>query len=302
MIKNYIKKRIIISFLSIFIISLIYLIPKNKNINESIIYNNNTNYVYLLKSKKLIRTKLVSNQTNTIEKAKETIEALTINSKYKNYINNNYIALIPPLTKVIDISLTDTLLKINFSKDLLSVSLENEELLIESLIYSLTEIDGINKIMIFVEGEILNRLPNSNKALPTILDRNYGINKIYNIYDINNVSKLTLYYYSKVNENYEVVPVTLYTNTDENKVEVIIKELKSTITYQSDLVSFLSNKANLLNFEMKENNIKLFFSGPLLDSFYEDTLLEEVKYAMSESIKETLNIDVVEIYIDNIKI
>ena len=54
---------------------------------------------------------------------------------------------------------------------------DTEEQMIEALIYSLTEIKDINKIMIFVEGETLLTLPNSKKTLPSILDRNYGINK-----------------------------------------------------------------------------------------------------------------------------
>ena len=53
--------------------------------------------------------------------------------------------------------------------------------MIEAIVYSLTSLDNIKYVSIYVEGSILNKLPNSNKKLPTILDRSIGINKEYNI-------------------------------------------------------------------------------------------------------------------------
>ena len=153
--------------------------------------------------------------------------------------------------------------------------------------------------MIFIEGKALLKLPNSNKKLPNILTRNYGINKIYDITNIKNISKITLYYYQEIDNKYNAVPVTLFTNDNEDKIELIIKELKTSPIYQTNLVSFLSNNTKLLDYELEENKIKLNFNQPILDTFYNDSLLEEVKYALSNSIKDSLNINDVIIMINN---
>ena len=95
-------------------------------------------------------------------------------------------------------SLDNKLLKLDFSKELLNINKENEEKLIESLIYSLTELEEIDNIMIFIDGQILTKLPNSNKNLPLLLNRNYGINKIYDLTIIDNTSKVTIFYFTNI--------------------------------------------------------------------------------------------------------
>ena len=302
MLKNHIKKRIIICFISLFIITLISFIPTNNKYEEVIKYNKEYNYVYLLNNNYLVRTTINSDNKDIIGKVKEIINSLTINSISSNYINKNYKQLIPSNTKLLNIKIDNKLLKLNFSNELLDVNKDNEEKLIESLIYSLTELEEIDKIMIFVDNKLLTKLPNSNKDLPPTLTRDYGINKIYDLTTISNVSKYTLYYFIDIDNHYNSVPVTIFTNNDKDKVEVIIKELKSSISYQTDLVSFLSNNTKLLDYELKENKIKLNFSNALLDDFYNEYLIEEVKYAISTSIKDTLNINEVEYYVNGIKI
>ena len=63
-------------------------------------------------------------------------------------------------------------------------------------------------------------------------------------------------------------------------------------------MSFLSSNAKLLDYEIKENTIKLEFSSYLLDSFLNDSLIEEVKYAISKSFEDTLGITDVELVVN----
>lgn len=299
MIKNSIKKRFTISLLSLIILSIIYLIPTSKRYETTTTYNENTNKIYLINNDNLlIQTSLISESNDTINKAKEIIDNLTVNSKAKNYLNNDLKQIIPENTKLLDIKEENDLLKINFSQELLKISPDLEEKMIESIIYSLTELTGINKIMLFVNGDLMFNLPNSKKSLPNILTRDYGINKIYDITTLSSVNKITLYYFLETDNNYKAVPVTLFTNDDASKVEVIIKNLKSSLAYQTDLVSFLNSNTKLLDYEITENTIKLNFNTSLLNNFYDESLLEEVKYAISSSIKDSLNINDISYYIN----
>ena len=40
--------------------------------------------------------------------------------------------------------------------------------MIEAIVYSITSLDNIDFVSIYVEGKILNKLPHSNKKLNTI--------------------------------------------------------------------------------------------------------------------------------------
>ena len=87
-----------------------------------------------------------------------------------------------------------------------------EERIIEAIVYTLTSIENVNYVIIYMEGEILTKLPQSKITLPSTLDRSIGINKEYNITSKNNIHKTTIYYVSKFNDNTYYVPVTKINN------------------------------------------------------------------------------------------
>ena len=288
------QRKLIISFLTLVVLLIIYLIPVNTNYKETSKYIEvDKNNVYLLNNDLLVLTEVISNKEDILDKILEIIDTLTINGSKKDYINTEYKATIPSNTKVLDIDLNNKLLKINFSKEFSSA---NEDT-IESLIYSLTELEEVEEIMLFIEGVKLDKI--NNKLLPNTLNRDFGINKVYEFTSINDIYKATMYYYVNINNTYNLVPVTLFTNDNINKVEVIVEKLKSSPIYQSNLMSFLSDNAKLLDYAIEEDKIRLEFNNPLLDNFFEDELLEEVKYAISQTLKDTIGVSDITFIIDN---
>lgn len=289
---NNIKRKLLISFLTLFVLSLVYLFPTNKQYEETLKFKE-TKYhsIYLLNKNILVETKIVSNnKTDILEQIKDIISSLTINSPKSKYIDETYSPLIPENTKVLNMTLENNLLKINFSKEFLNVNKNTEEKVIESLIYSLTKLDEVKEIMIFIENEKLDCLPISKKKLPLTLTKSFGINKVYNVNNVFTMDVLNLYYYTNINDEYRLVPVSIFTNDNKDKVEIIIEELKTSPIHQSNLMSFLSSNAKVLDYEIKENTIRLEFNSYLLDSFFNDSLIEEVKYAISKSFEDTLGI------------
>lgn len=289
---NNIKRKLLISFLTLFVLSLVYLFPTNKQYEEILKFKEAKYHsIYLLNKNILVETKIVSNnKTDILEQIKDIISSLTINSPKSKYIDETYSPLIPENTKVLNMTLENNLLKINFSKEFLNVNKNTEEKVIESLIYSLTKLDEVKEIMIFIENEKLDCLPISKKKLPLTLTKSFGINKVYNVNNVFTMDVLNLYYYTNINDEYHLVPVSLFTNDNKDKVEIIIEELKTSPIHQSNLMSFLSSNAKVLDYEIKENTIRLEFSSYLLDSFFNDSLIEEVKYAISKSFEDTLGI------------
>ena len=84
-------------------------------------------------------------------------------------------------------------------------------------------------------------------------------------------------------------------------MEIIIEKLKSSPTYQTNLVSYLSASAELLNYEILENSVSLSFNNQVL-ALDENKIIEEVKYAIALSIRDTYSINETIFYVDNMLI
>ena len=294
MIKKSSIRRICVATLTLFILLIIYFFPSNDTIiKEHLSYITKDEMPIFLvdNSDYVARTSIVKNSSETIEQIKEIIEALTKNTKKSSYIRDGFKPIIPDGTKILDLKLEENILTINFSKELLNVVHCDEQKMIEAIIYSLTEIKDIKKIKILVEGKPLTNLPNSNKKLPEYLDKSYGINKIYNIDSIKETTKTTIYYLSKNKDYYYYVPVTKVSNEKTERVEIIIKELKSTPIYHTNLISYLAASANMTSYEMLENAISLSFNNYLIANIKEEDILEEVKYSIALSIRDTYGIN-----------
>ena len=294
MIKKSSIRRICVATLTLFILLIIYFFPSNDTvIKEHLSYITKDEMPIFLvdNSDYVARTSIVKNSSETIEQIKEIIEVLTKNTKKSSYIRDGFKPIIPEGTKILDLKLEENILTINFSKELLNVVHCDEQKMIEAIIYSLTEIKDIKKIKILVEGKPLTNLPNSNKKLPEYLDKSYGINKIYNIDSIKETTKTTIYYLSKNKDYYYYVPVTKVSNEKTERVEIIIKELKSTPIYHTNLISYLAASANMTNYELLESTICLSFNNYLIANMKEEDILEEVKYSIALSIRDTYGIN-----------
>lgn len=307
MLKKSAIRRILTATIALIIVSILYFFPNTKTDTYST--PSETHYIstvatpIFLKNKDnyLVRTTVAINSTEDLDKAKELIEALTIDSEKKDYIPNNFSQIIPKNTKLLEISLEEDigLLKLNFSKEFLNVTKDQEEPLIEALVFTLTEISSIKSIMIFIEGEKLDYLPQSKVTLPNTLDRTYGINKVYDITNIKGTSKTIIYYIGKEDDITYYIPVTKINNNENNKIEIIIEELKSSPIYETNLISYLASSTELLNYEILENQINLSFNNEIFNDFNEKNILEEVKYSISLSMKDTLGVEQVNFIVDN---
>lgn len=292
MLKKNALRRICISTFSLFIVLLLCIFPNNEtSYPEEIISINELTMPLYIKDQNgyVARTNIIKKKDNDIE---YIINLLTKESLYENYLPVNFEPLIPENTKLLNYSLNDKVLKLNFSKEFLLVKENDEEKMIESLIYSLCELESIDKILIYVENKKLNELPNSKVKLPVSLDKSYGINKVYDIKSFKNVTKTTIYYASKTDDLTYYIPITKITNNDANAVEIIVKELKTSPIYESNLISFLNASYELKNYEIMENSVNMSFDNKMLLNLNDENITEKVKYTLSLSIRDTLGKDV----------
>lgn len=297
------KKKIIkkVSFIVAIIITIFILniFPSN-NVNYS---NNNdkyTNVVYLLDSNDFVsRVTVDFNTSNVYELIPIIFNIMTVGSDNSNTIRNGFKPCIPKNTKLLNFNLYDNILHLNLSKDFLNTNIENERKIIEAIIYTFTSFDNIDYLDIDIENNDFNCLPISKTEIPLLLDRSFKINKEININNINKIDETVIFYMAKNNDYTYYIPVTKYTNNNDNdKIDIIIEELKSSTTINENLISYLNNNTLLINHEISDSYLLLNFNNQLLN--IDNKLIEEVTYAINLSVdanyKEIKNVIY---YIDN---
>ncbi len=298
MLKSFSFRKISITSLLLLLALILYNYPEAINQNVVVPDNEEQFDIYLVDSNNFVAMTKISSSSSKKNAVEETIEALKNDNENLPY---GFRGIIPKDTELIDYSLEDGLLKINFSDELLDINENDENKLIESLIFSLTAIDGVDRVMIFIEGERLFELPFSHKPLDLYLDRNYGINKVVDITSFVDTKMVTVYYLNEENDKY-YVPISYVVNDASDKINIIIRALKTNKFNGSNLSSHLNYQVELMNYEFAENEILLNFNDILLDSVYNGELKEEIKYALSYSIFDTFNVENVTFLINSNKI
>lgn len=256
MLKKKAIKKLFVTTLTMFIILTIFTIPTTRNKTKVLrtnleiedITSLNTDSIYLLNNNNyLVKADVFIDSSILEEKIVKIINYITIDNNKVPMGLNGYI---PKDTKLIDYSIKNDNLELNFSKELLNT--EQEELMITGLVYSLLEQEKIKTISIKVENTPMKEYQFLNKKI--------GINKEYLYTSKKDLQKVVIYYMDDTNSYY--VPVTKYVNDNREKIEVIIDELKNT---KKDLISLENIHTKLLNYSEENNSLLLNFNEYLLD-------------------------------------
>ncbi len=300
MLKRKALRKISITTLSIFILVCVYLIPYNKEdtkpVYSEIEYTTGlyTNNIYLLNNDNLlVKSKILLNSNTTKEKVIDIVEALTKNKT--NFIPKGLNSLLNNNVELKDVEIYDDIAHLNFNDELFKTDPDISEKVIESLVFSITDLKDINGICIKVNNETIKEF--NDIKLPEIITRDFGLNKEYDIKTRDNIDKVVVYYITNINNKKYYVPVTKYINNNEDKIKIIIKNLTSSYIYEPNLMSMLNQNTKLLNYELNSDMAILNFSDNIFTK--DKNILEEVMYTIGYSIYDNYNIDTVMYKVNN---
>lgn len=304
MLKKKAIRKMIVTTMSVFIILMLYLIPTTSkertlhtNLELEYITGIGNNHIYLMNDNGyLVRTKILLDEKTKEAKIKMLLSNLTMQDSSKFPIGLH--STIPKGTKVEGIKLEEDFAVINFSKELLSVEKSQEKRMIESIVHSVLDIEGIRSVSIQVEGKTLKEYPNSLEKLPEIYTKNFAINQVFDIDDYKNTQKVVIYYLEQIeNENY-YVPVTKYLNDSREKVEIVVDELTSNYIYEPNLMSLAKEDVELISHEIDDDLLILNFN----ESFLQDgKIKEEVLYTFAMSCFDNYNINTISFQVGGVE-
>ena len=304
MLKKISIRKIILSSLALFAMFLIYIIPSNENnldIKEELEYVNTeveSSPIFLMDQNSYVAlTNVAVNEANIESKARQLIKVLTIGGM-DSKIPSGFSAIIPPNTEVLNLSYENGIIKVDFSKDLLDVSENLEEKMVESIVYTLTSIDKVDGVIIYVEGDILTKLPKSKINLPSTLNKTFGINKEFDLTSTKDITDVTIYYINQISDNYYYVPVTKYVNDDRDKMSIIIDELSSSLDVNKNLMSFLNEGTKLVSSEIDDGSMYLDFNSDILNDSVSEDISKETLDIISLSVGANFDVKSVVLSVD----
>ena len=296
MIKRMYIKKITICIIAFVALFLFYIFPTNDKlkINEELEYTKDEKLstIFLNDSNNYLAVANINlDDKNITSKARKLITALISDEKYEDKLPNGFKSVIPSGTKILNTHYKDGVFKIDFSKELLDTNKENEQKVIEAIVYTLTSIDDIKYVIIYVEGNILTNLPKSKITLPATLDRSFGINKEYDLTSDKNITKTTVYYINKYNDEEYYIPVTKVNNDSREKAEIIIEELSNNRTYATNLMSYLNTNTKVISVNRNNNNMIIDFNNYIYSNSDTEEVLSEVIEQVCMSIWDNYDVD-----------
>ena len=304
MLNRILKKKFLTSITVMFILVAIYLVSNNSvDFKQELSYVQSdvaVSNIYLLDGYQFVSlTNIALAQESVESKAREIIDILIQDGPGENKIPSGFKSLINPDTTLKSLKFEDNILKLDFSKDLFDTKDEYEVKILEALVYSLTSIEKVKGIEVYIDGKLLEELPKSKLKLPKVLDKSFGINKDFAVSSLDNVSQITVYYINKYNDSYYYVPVTRYINNTSEKVNVIIDELRDNNFYLTGLMSFMNSDVNLIDSSIENDEMTLSFNKNLYSDQDSKEVLKEVIKSINLSVEATYGIDAISYVVED---
>ena len=255
MLKKRAFNRIFFSTIAFFIVFVLYNL-KVVNSNDNNIENINdqsTETIYTLNNDNYVsKTDVYVGKFYTLQdRIKEKLEIMTEENDKNALLPSYFKPILPKNTKVLDVVVEDSLVKVYFSKELNNITEEQSEKMIEAIIYTITN-ENILGIEIYVDGQILKYVPHTKEELPAVLTKDFGINKTYEIFNQTDIAKVVMTYYADCFNSLCEVPVTKYINDDKEKIEIIFNELEN--VSNNNLISLLED-TKLLSYKIGKDSI-----------------------------------------------
>ncbi len=205
---------------------------------------------------------------DTTSVAKQALEYLVKDGPVSELLPNGFQAVLPAETVVKSIDVQKGVAVVDFSKEFNTYEPENENRVLQSVVWTLTQFDSVNQVIVKVEGKQLQEMPQNHTAINGALTRNIGINIEENqVADVMNTHPITVFFVKTEKKHSYFVPVTRRVdNAESNAVVTVVKELVSGPKVGSNLTTDFVKDLALLDAPIIQDGVaSLNFNENLFD-------------------------------------
>ena len=299
--KRLLRKMFITSSIVV-IILLIYLMPgvielNNNQFTTSVEYVDLTNNVIYLEDDTglLVESYVAIVDGDVLSKVKELIKHLSYASK--DIIPNGLNQVIPSNVSLLEARYDEGIVDLNFSKELKNVKDKKLIRLVEAISFTILGIDEVKGVGIYVDGTNLNEI---NSEIPSIITKDFGINKKYHFKKTDDIVKYVIYYSKEIEDNNYYVPITKYVNSEDEKINIVIDDLSSTYIHQPNLISVITEKLELIDYQIDNDMMVLNFNNTIFMN--NDGIKEEVVYPVISTFFSNFDVESVVFKVNGVEI
>jgi germination protein M len=232
--------------------------------------------------------------------ATQALQYLVQDGPITEMLPNGFQAVLPADTKV-SVNVKDKVATVDFSNEFKNYKAEDELRILQSITWTLTQFDTIDKVKLTLNGHPLEEMPVNGTPISEELTRADGINTdTSSVADITNTKPVTVYYVGGESDNYYYVPVTKRVNNKvENNVDAVIKELVKGPGVASNLVNEFRPDVKLLDKPKIEDGVlSLNFNESIYHSFDKKIISQSVLESLVLSLTEQKEIESVAITVN----
>lgn len=258
--------------------------------------------LYLLDSNGYVAPLSLPIATNTgSNEIENIINHLVHGGPIVELLPNGFQAVLPSGTEVLDIEVSNGVATIDFSEGFTEYHPNQELQLLEALTWSVTELDGINRVKLKVNGEPLTTMPKNGTPIGDGYTRNHGINlEMTDVEDITNTSSAIVYFISQTDENTNYIPVTRRIPNDGNKYEAVVNELLKGPNMWTPLLTDFRESVKLLEEpSYSSGTVTLNFNEAILDMLGGTAISEDVLNTIVLSLTELNEVEEVAFLVES---
>jgi germination protein M len=232
--------------------------------------------------------------------AKQALEYLVADGPVQNMLPNGFRAVLPAGTEV-SVNIKEGTAVADFSSEFQNYQPEDEQKILESVTWTLTQFESVEKVELRVNGYELTEMPvNGTPITQNTLSRKVGINiDTSGIVDVTDTHPVTVYFVSQNGDDTYYVPVTKrVSNKTDNKIEAVVQQLIDGPGSQKNLLSDFTGVALLDEPSVKDGQVTLNFNEGVYGSFEEKIVSEHFMNSLVLSLTEQENIDSVAVMVN----
>jgi germination protein M len=240
------------------------------------------------------------NLPKTTSVATQALQYLVANGPVTDMLPNDFRAVLPEDTQV-SVNIKDGVAIVDFSKEFKNYQPEDEQKILQSVTWTLTQFDSVEKVKLQMNGHELTEMPVNGTPISENQSRATGINHdTAGVIDITNTKPVTVYYIGGEEGSYYYVPVTKRVNTSEkDNIVAVVNELVKGPNAKSNLASEFMPDVELLEApKMEDGKVTLNFNKSIYGSFEEKIVSQHLLNALVLSLTEQKGIESVAITVD----
>ncbi|QHE53175.1 GerMN domain-containing protein [Pontibacillus sp. HMF3514] len=241
----------------------------------------------------------------TKEYAKQALEYLVKGGPITNVLPSGFEAVLPAGTEINSLNLHDDgTLVVDVSKEFSEYRPEDELKILQSMTYTLTQFDSVERVKLQINGYDTDVMPVNGTPISDGYSRANGINlHLGDVVNLSDSKSVTVYYPTQHDDQIYYVPVTKRVEANnENMYETIVQTLVNGPGFDLNLQQVFNEGVQLVEKpKYTDGVLKLTFNENVLNNFDDQAVLSrEVMDSLVLSLTEQPGVEAVSVEVENI--